>query len=276
MLACGFAHARPHGCFAGGPANLQDSDWTARNRHAYRLVGEMSDGEQSLSLYDHACDIVRSIYDRRIDTPAVLDPDIYFPGAERFADRWQDIRRDALTIRGNLDKVPRFHEIMGSQADISTIDGRDWRMFVLKAYGVEIEQNVTRCPAIASLLKDSPEVVSCVLSFLAPGKHIPKHRGPFRGILRFHLMLTMPHDASGAPASILEIDGEQHRLADGECLLWDDTYPHEVWNRSNEIRIALLLDVWRRNMPKDMEVLSRLVIGGVGLRMRMGGISYGG
>jgi aspartate beta-hydroxylase len=229
-----------------------------------------------LSLYDHACDVVRSIYDRRIDTPAVLDPDIYFPNAERFTDRWQDVRRDALTIRGNLDKVPRFHEIMGSQADISTVDGRDWRMFILKAYGVEIEQNVKRCPTIGSLLKDSPEVVSCVLSFLAPGKHIPKHRGPFRGILRFHLMLTMPRDADGAPASILEIDGEQHRLADGECLLWDDTYPHEVWNRSDEIRIALLLDVWRRNMPKDMEVLSRLVIGGVGLRMRMGGISYGG
>ena len=96
-----------------------------------------------------------------------------------------------------LDKVPRFHEIMRSQADISANDGRDWRMFILKAYGVEIEQNVERCPTVAALLEQTPEVVSCVLSFLAPGKHIPKHRGPFRGILRFHLMLSMPSDADG-------------------------------------------------------------------------------
>ena len=34
----------------------------------------------------------------------------------------------------------------------------------------------------------------------------------------------------------------RHRLADGESLLWDDTFPHEVWNRSEEVRIALLLD----------------------------------
>src|SRR6185437_11298215 len=233
-------------------------------------------GVSPLSLYDQACDVVRSIYDRRIDTPAILDPDLYFPEAARFQDRWQDIRRDALTSRGNLDKVPRFHEIMGSQSDISAVDGRDWRMFILKAYGVEIEQNVKRCPAIASLIKDQPDIVSCVLSFLAPGKHLPKHRGPFRGILRFHLMLSMPSDADGRPACVMDVDGEEYRLSDGETLLWDDTYPHEVWNRSDEVRVALLLDVWRRNMPKDMEMLSRLVIGGVGLRMRMGGISYGG
>jgi aspartate beta-hydroxylase len=234
------------------------------------------DGGSALSFYDQACDVVRSIYDRRIDTPAILDPRTYFPGADRFTARWEDIRRDALTISGNLAKIPRFHEIMGAQADISARDGRDWRMFILKAYGVEIEQNVKRCPTIASLIAGRSDVISCVLSFLAPGKHIPKHRGPFRGILRFHLMLAMPKDPNGEPASVLEIDGQEHRLADGESLLWDDTYPHEVWNRSDEVRIALLLDIWRRNMPKDMELLSRLVIGGVGLRMRLGGISYGG
>ncbi len=233
-------------------------------------------GFTPLSFYDQACDVIRSIYDRRIDAPAILDPRIYFPDAGRFSARWQDIRSDALTIRGNLDKVPRFHEIMGAQTDISAGDGRDWRMFILKAYGVEIEQNVKRCPTIASLIKDQPHIVSCVLSFLAPGKHLPKHRGPFRGILRFHLMLSMPSDTDGRPACVMDVNGKEYRLADGETLLWDDTYPHEVWNRSDEVRVALLLDIWRRNMPKDMEILSRLVIGSVGLRMRMGGISYGG
>jgi aspartate beta-hydroxylase len=87
-----------------------------------------------------------------------------------------------------LDRVPRFHDIMPAQADISATDGRDWRMFIMKAYGVAVEKNLQRCPTVAELLDQAPEVVSAVLSFLAPGKHIPEHRGPFRAILRFHLM----------------------------------------------------------------------------------------
>jgi aspartate beta-hydroxylase len=227
-----------------------------------------------LSLYDHASGVVRTIYDRRINTPAILNAAHYFPRAQTFQQRWQDIRKDAQAIR--LENVPRFHEIMGAQEEISANDGRDWRMFILRAYGTDIAQNIERCPAIASLLADSTEIISCVLSFLAPGKHIPRHRGPFRGILRFHLMLTMPRAADGSPACTLEIDGESYRLADGDCLLWDDTYPHEVWNRSDEVRTALLLDVWRRDMPADLNVLSRAIVGLVRLHMRFGGLSYGG
>jgi aspartate beta-hydroxylase len=227
-----------------------------------------------LSIYDQAADAVRTIYDRRIHTPAILDAEHYFSRAHIFAQRWQAIRNEAQAIR--LEKVPRFHELMGAQEDISARDGRDWRMFILRAYGMDVQQNIERCPTVAALLADSPEVISCVLSFLAPGKHIPRHRGPFRGILRFHLMLSMPRAADGGPASILEIDGEPHRLGDGECLLWDDTYPHEVWNRSEEVRIALLLDIWRRDMPADLAVLSRAIVGLVKLHMRFGGLSYGG
>ena len=230
----------------------------------------------NLNLYDHARDAVRSLYDTRIDTPAVLDPAHYFPAADDFVGHWQEIRREALAIRQNLAQVPRFHDIMPEQADISANDGRDWRMFIMRAYGVDIPGNRARCPAVSALLDRAPEVVSCVFSFLAPGKHIPKHRGPFRGILRFHLMLTMPRAPDGDVAAILEIDGQPYRLGEGDCLLWDDTYPHEVWNRSDQVRIALLLDVWRRDMPYDMEVLSRLVASAVRLGMRWNGVSYGG
>jgi aspartate beta-hydroxylase len=227
-------------------------------------------------LYDHARDVVRSVYDARIDTPAVLDTDRFFPNAQKFVARWRDIRDEALAIKQNLASVPRFHDIMREQADISANDGRDWRMFVMRAYGRDVPANRSRCPAVSALLDDSPEVVSAVFSFLAPRKHVPKHRGPFRGILRFHLMLTMPRGPDGGVAAILEIDGEPYRLEDGECLLWDDTYPHEVRNNSDEVRAALLLDVWRPEMPYDMELLSRAISGAVQLGMRFRGVSYSG
>ena len=227
-----------------------------------------------MTLYDSARDVVRSVYDARIDTPPILDADRYFPAAKDFVAKWRNIRDEALAVR--LDKVPRFHELMKEQADISANDGRDWRMFIMRAYGLDVPENLARCPTIAGLIENRPEVMSCALSFLAPGKHVPKHRGPFRGILRFHLILTMPRTPSGEVAAVLEIDGRPYRLADGDSLLWDDTFPHEVWNKSDQVRIALLLDVWRRQMPYDMEVLSRLVVGAVRLGMRWTGVRYAG
>ncbi len=227
-------------------------------------------------LYDRAAGAVRAIYDRRISTPATLDAEYYFPNSRLFTNRWTDIRREALAIADTIEKVPRFHDIMPAQADISANDGRDWRMFIMKAYGVTMEKNLQRCPTVAAILAEAPEVVSAVLSFLAPGKHIPKHRGPFRAILRYHLMLSVPLDGKGEPACELNVDGVPHMMRDGENLLWDDTFPHEAWNRSNQVRIALLLDVWRKGMPSDIALLSNTILLATKAAIRMGGMSYGG
>jgi aspartate beta-hydroxylase len=229
-----------------------------------------------VAFYDDVVGAVRGLYDRRIHTPAVLESAHYFPAASRFTAAWTDIRREALAVAETLPRVPRFHDLMPEQTDISAADGRDWRMFIMKAYGVPVAENLARAPTVAALLERTPEAVSAVFSFLAPGKHIPAHRGPFRAILRFHLMLSMPEDENGMPACEMAIDGVPYRLADGASLLWDDTYRHEVWNRSDRVRIALLLDVWRRDMPMDMALLSRLFLGGIQVWLKTKGMSYAG
>jgi aspartate beta-hydroxylase len=220
------------------------------------------------SWYGVAGDGLRWLYDRRIDAPPILDTAENFPGGADFGAAWQDLRDESLAIAGMLERIPRFHEIMREQTEISANDGRDWRMFVMKAYGAEVPRNLDRAPVLASLLKKHPEVVSATFSYLAPGKHVPEHRGPFRGVLRFHVGLSMPRNDKGELGATLWIDGEPHRLADGDTLLWDDTYPHEVLNATDKVRIALLLDVRRPGMPADMAVLSSLLVSTVGMVAR--------
>ncbi|QKC89570.1 aspartyl/asparaginyl beta-hydroxylase domain-containing protein [Mesorhizobium sp. NZP2234] len=224
--------------------------------------------------YDLASDVIRRVYERRIEAPAILDTAIEFPNAAKFIDAWREIRGEALGV--HLGKVPRFHDIMPEQAEISANDGLDWRMFVLKAYDMAVPENLARMPVLSRLLAECPEVKSAAISFLAPRKHIPSHRGPFRGIMRFHLGLVIPRQADGRPATVMMIDHQEKRISDGEGMLWDDTYPHEVMNNADEARIALLLDVWRPGMPWDMEVLSRLIVRGVQAGMRRRGVSFGG
>jgi aspartate beta-hydroxylase len=211
-------------------------------------------------IYDHAVDLLRRLYGRRISGPPVLDAVEHFADAARFRAAWRGLREEARAIAGDLGAVPRFHELMAQQTAISGADGRDWRVLVVKAYGVRIARNAERCPRLAALLAESPEVLSATLSFLAPHKHLPEHRGPFRGVIRYYLGLSVPPDLDGRPGTVLRIDGRDHRLADGQGLLWDDTYPHEVWNATGEVRIALLLDVRRRGMPADLELLTRFLI----------------
>ena len=129
--------------------------------------------------YDRASNVVRKIYERRIDAPPVLDAEHDFPNSTKFVASWQKIRDEAIAVR--IEKMPRFHDIMPEQADISANDGLDWRMFILKAYGVAVPENVAKMPTLARLLQECPEVKSATVSFLAPRKHIPRHRGPFRG-----------------------------------------------------------------------------------------------
>jgi aspartate beta-hydroxylase len=220
-------------------------------------------------LYDRAGALVRKIYDARLSGPPVLDARVDFPDADRFASAWETIRDEALEIARTLPKVPRFHEVMASQADISANDERDWRIFIIKAYGTTIRHNAKRCPQLTDLVNTSRDVVSASLSFLAPRKYVPPHRGPFRGVLRYHLGLVVPRNPEGQAAAILTVDGVPHAIGDGETLLWDDTYMHEVTNHSDSVRIALLLDVRRRGMPLDLELLTRCVIGLVGTSVRL-------
>jgi hypothetical protein len=46
---------------------------------------------------------------------------------------------------------------------------------------------------------------------LQPGKHLPPHRGPYKGLLRVHLAIDVPVDAE---ACWIEIDGTPAALAE--------------------------------------------------------------
>jgi len=212
------------------------------------------------SLYDKMSEIIRVVFDRRISTPALLDAASYFPAHTVFCASWKNIRTEAQALAACYHQIPRFHEIMSEQTPISDNDGRDWRLFILKAYGIEIPGHMAMCPALAALVREHREVLSASITFLGPRKHIPRHRGPFRGVLRFSMGLSVPQSADGSPAVRMILDGREYRSGAGDYLLWDDTFFHEVWNDSDEVRIALFLDIWRPNMLPDIWLMSKAIL----------------
>ena len=103
------------------------------------------------------------------------------------------------------------------------------------------EKNCDLCPKTTSILKKLGGVKSAYFSVLAPGKHIPPHKGPYKGIIRYQLALSVPKNGE---CKII-VDDKDCFWEEGKSVLFDDTYTHEVINNTNEVRIALLLDVKR-------------------------------
>jgi len=196
----------------------------------------------------------REFYEKKLNNPAYLDLDKYFPEHTKLAERWEEIRDEALDVMNHFH-VPEFHDVDKGQGFISNNDGRKWQICVLKLYDAWVEPNIDKCPKIYELLKDMPHVTTINLSYLEPGKHIPEHRGPYKGIYRYQLPLTVPKNGKCR----IYVNGEPHYWKEGQGVLFDDTFPHEVKNESDEYRLALLLDVKRQDMPANLRWLDKMM-----------------
>jgi len=119
-----------------------------------------------------------SVYNTFVHTPSVLEAEEYFPEGRDFVDNWEILRQEALALTTDLDNVPRFHELMPEQYKLSAHGEKEWRMFVLRAYGLDIKENMSKCPKLTELVCANPAIKSASLSFLAPGKQVPTHTGP--------------------------------------------------------------------------------------------------
>lgn len=200
------------------------------------------------------------VYNVFLKTPPVLEMAEFFPDAPQFTENWKDIRAEAMALCDEINAIPKFHELMPEQYQLSAFGEKEWRMFVLRAYDLDIEENMSKCPQLAALLRANPQIKSASFSFLAPGKQVPTHTGPFRGITRFYMGLQVPLLNNGEPGVTLTIADKPYRIANGESLLWDDTYPHSVRNDTDQWRIALLMDVFREQMPGPLTAFSNGII----------------
>jgi beta-hydroxylase len=176
-----------------------------------------------------------------VKNPPYLDKDVYFPESKILEENWEVIREELGVILQNNENVPKFHEIDSIQRFISAKDEIPWRTFVLKAYGKWVDNNCEMAPKTVEMLQGMPKVITALFSILDGGKHIPPHIGFFKGVLRYHLGLVVPQDA---PCYIL-VDGQKYSWKEGEGVVLDDTFVHEVWNKSSERRVVLFIDVLR-------------------------------
>jgi beta-hydroxylase len=172
----------------------------------------------------------------KVGNPPVYD-NARFPWAAEVEREWPAIRAELDRVLLRKDELPAFHEIA---TDVSSITrDRDWKTFLLCGYGFQAEQNIRACPETWRILQKIPGLTTAMFSILEPGKHIPRHRGPYNGVLRLHLGLIIPEPRNQVA---IRVDSQICHWEEGKALLFDDAYDHEAWNRTDRTRVVLFVD----------------------------------
>ncbi|MFO8100017.1 MAG: aspartyl/asparaginyl beta-hydroxylase domain-containing protein [Salinibacter sp.] len=187
------------------------------------------------------------------DAP-VHDPST-FGWTRRLEDNWTVMRDELDDILQYREALPSFHDIAEDASTISQDD--DWKTFFLYGYGEKAEENCARCPRTTELVEQVPGMTTAFFSILSPGKHIPPHRGPYKGVLRYHLGLKVPEPAEKCR---IRVDDQIVHWEEGQSMVFDDTYNHEVWNDTEGERAILFLDV-KRPMRQPAAALNDLLLG---------------
>ena len=169
-----------------------------------------------------------------------LFPNELFPWTSEIEGNWQAIRDEAAVLLSDRMSVPSIREISSDHEKIA-LDEK-WRSFFFWGYGLRVDANCARCPETARVLDRIPGLLSALYSVMLAGAHVPRHTGPTKAILTAHMGLILPLRRQDCH---MQVADREVVWEEGRVVVFDDMYPHEVWNDTDEDRIILMLHVKR-------------------------------
>lgn len=175
------------------------------------------------------------------------------PWAERLRGAFPQIRAEAQRVIAEDRALPSFVDVPQGRTMGDYVGGAGdvpaWEALFFYRLGRRYDENHARCPHTSALLESidlcridaqAPEIL---FSVLRPGSHIKAHYGVSNIRLVMHLPLIVPPDCA------LNLVGNgEHTWREGELVMFDDTYLHEAWNRSERTRVVLLMDCWNPHL----------------------------
>jgi len=180
-----------------------------------------------------------------------LQPRAFF---ERQDFEWAtELEAATIGIRDELLAVLQHSEKLQPYVQLKTENNAEWKelnnstqwsSFHLYKGGARQEDNCQLCPITTAAVEKLPLIYApnhtpeVFFSVLKPGTHIPPHYGLANYKLAVHLPLIVPQDCA------IRVGNDTRTWTEGHCLIFDDSFQHEAWNKSVELRAVLIFEVW--------------------------------
>lgn len=188
----------------------------------------------------------------RLGSPAPLQsPTVFFAGLrskpfwERSEFSWTPLVEAA--VAGIRIDYGNNHPLLDSTRLYESFrtDRGTWAVKYITCVGRCLPQADRFFPNTVKVLGDAPGALSCGMTYfstITPRTHILPHSGFTNAHLRCHLTL------STSDGCRIRVGDETRSWVNGELLIFDDTYEHEVWNDSPNERVVLLFDVFHPDL----------------------------
>jgi hypothetical protein len=170
-------------------------------------------------------------------------PRLYLPELE--AKAWWPSDTNSRILLASSDIIAREFERISPKANSHSqkylISTGSWLTFNLFRDG-KIEENCRLCPETTKIVESLPLCEraggNVYFSVMMPGTQVKPHCGPQNTRIRYHL--TLSHDEQ----AWIRVDAEKRTWKSRECLVFDDSFEHEVQHLGCVPRAVLLVDCW--------------------------------
>jgi aspartyl/asparaginyl beta-hydroxylase (cupin superfamily) len=164
------------------------------------------------------------------------------------------------------EKAPSFskmsekeimNKINNSYGKINESDDGSWRLYGLILNKKALETS-KKCPETMKILnKVSKRILNAGFSLLEPGSITEAHVGHDNKFYRLHIPLIIPKNNQNLKNTILDKSCNNKELAvfqveddyrawkEDDYFIFNDLCLHNAWNKTNENRIVLLVDLLR-------------------------------
>ena len=170
-----------------------------------------------------------------------------------------DIQARWETLRAEAELLVSSHHWSGEAAlwtrgEKELEDSGRWQQLVLAGFGSPAPPGwlCEEAPVLCSLASQLYKAGSCPagqlkLSVMAGATWVRPHCGLANTKLRAHLPLTVPSD----PPPRLRVAEHLLTWQEGEMIVFDDSFEHEVIHESNSTRIVLILDINHPDLSEE-------------------------
>ncbi|MFY1632229.1 aspartyl/asparaginyl beta-hydroxylase domain-containing protein [Solwaraspora sp. WMMB335] len=233
--------------------------WSAAVRTAYnRLIEVLAEesGPDGARRYADLA-VAEGIWRDPLQRPEHYLPSLPPRAVHDPADFWfcRYLEENYHLIRAEVDRVTDPSGAGFVSADQSLVGAGRWEEITFYEAGHRFAEACARFPVTASLIEGIPEATAAgigvvTLSWLHPGTHIRPHCGGTNARLRVHLGLRVP------AGTRMRVGAETVTWQEGRCLVFDDSFDHEVWHEGESPRVVLLMDVCHPALdPVNLDLL---------------------
>jgi aspartyl/asparaginyl beta-hydroxylase (cupin superfamily) len=129
-----------------------------------------------------------------------------------------------------------FNKSMVNQASI-------WKTISLRWWNVQFRKKQVHFPNTMKIVEKYPEIISLFFNQLKANGEIIPHSGDTNAIFRCHLGMEIP---DSLPNCGFRVKDEKRSWEEGKWLIFVDANKHEAFNKSENRRIIMVIDVVRK------------------------------